>query len=86
MFDKTDYDNYCKSYITNMDSNEVFVRTCICQNIRAVYPFSDKRIADTFFGLSAEVRYDVLSRVGWSGTRSCRLEHGRIADGRHDQR
>jgi hypothetical protein len=22
MFDKTDYDNYCKSYITNMDSNE----------------------------------------------------------------
>jgi hypothetical protein len=58
------------------------VRTCICfKNIRAVYPFSDKRIADTFFGLSAEVRHDVLSRVGWSGTRSCRLAESTHADG-----
>jgi hypothetical protein len=85
MFDKTDYDNYCKSYITNMDSNEGLRANLylFSKNIR-VYPFSDKRIADTFFGLSAEVRYDVLSRVG-SGTRSCRLEHGHRRR-RHDQR
>jgi hypothetical protein len=46
-----------------------------------VYPFSDKRIADTFFGLSAEVRHDVLSRVGWSGTRSVVYGARSYADG-----
>jgi hypothetical protein len=41
-----------------MDSNEGLRANLylFSKNIRAVYPFSDKRIADTFFGLSAEVR------------------------------
>jgi hypothetical protein len=87
MFDKTDYDNYCKSYITNMDSNEGLRANLylFSKNIRAVYPFSDKRIADTFFGLSAEVRYDVLSRVGVVGnTLLSFMESYRRR--RHDQR
>jgi hypothetical protein len=70
MFDKTDYDNYCKSYITNMDSNEglranlylfskIFGR-CIR------FPTSGSRTRSSVF----PPRFGVLSRVGWSGTRS----------------
>lgn len=84
MFDKIDYDNYCKSYITNMDSNEGLRANLylFSKNIRAVYPFSDKRITDLFFGLSSEVRYEILSTVGVVGnTLLSFMEHGRIADG-----
>jgi hypothetical protein len=65
-----------------MDSNEgLRANLYLFKNIRAVYPFSDKRIADTFFGLSAEVRYDVLSRVGWSVA-----VESTVSRRRHDQR